>query len=68
VPVIEDAFRLLQSADADAIYAPGAVCLACHTGTERAHGGGSAQHIFALEEAFDAGASNRKPSQDEGAV
>jgi hypothetical protein len=58
----------LQSADADAIYAPNTVGAARHTSTERAHGSRGAQHILALQQARDVRASDGKAAQDEGAM
>lgn len=65
---IEYRRRLLQSADADAIYRPGAGRVAHDAGAERTHRGGRAQHVLAFEEAFDARAPDSEAAQDQGTV
>jgi hypothetical protein len=59
---------LRKATDADAMNVPGTIAGAFNARTERPHGIGSVQNIFAFQQATDGSFADGKRAQDQGAV
>ena len=65
---IERSRRFSEAGHADATHDPSEIAGPFHARTQRPHGFGGIEHVFALKQARDTGLADRQRAQDQGPV